>query len=127
MNSPFLELPESAWIAQNELAFAILDAYPVTPGHALIVPRNHRRDWQDATPDERIALTSAVDDVRAAIRERHGDFEDFNVGINSGPAAGQTVFHLHMHVIPRRPGDVSDPRGGVRNIVPDKAAYWEDE
>jgi ATP adenylyltransferase len=99
------------------------DGFPVSPGHALIVPRRHVADWFEASPEERSELVEAIDTVRAAIRERHLP-DGFNVGMNLGEAAGQTVPHLHLHVIPRYSGDSDDPRGGVRWVLPAKAAYW---
>jgi diadenosine tetraphosphate (Ap4A) HIT family hydrolase len=99
------------------------DGFPVSPGHALLVPRRHVATWFDATLEERIELAEAVEVARTAILQRHRP-DGFNVGMNLGSAAGQTVPHLHLHVIPRYAGDVEDPRGGVRWVVPSKAAYW---
>jgi len=99
------------------------DGFPLAPGHALLVPRRHVASWFEATREERIALLDAVDVARAAIERDHGA-DGFNLGVNVGAAAGQTVFHLHVHVIPRRAGDVADPRGGVRHVLPAKADYW---
>ena len=81
--------------------------------------------WFDATADERAALVRGIDVARAAILERH-EPDGFNIGVNVGEAAGQTVFHLHVHLIPRYAGDVPDPRGGVRRLIPDKARYWDE-
>jgi diadenosine tetraphosphate (Ap4A) HIT family hydrolase len=92
----------------------------------LIVPRRHVADWCDASPEERRELMEAIDAARAAIRESHRP-DGFNIGMNLGGAAGQTVAHLHLHVIPRYRGDVADPRGGVRWVLPERAAYWNDE
>ena len=110
-----------AWA--SPLAIALWDAYPVSPGHALILPRRHAALWTALTDDEKAALTAGIDAVRALIDERHRP-DGYNVGFNDGAAAGQTVRHFHLHVIPRYAGDVSDPRGGVRWVLPDKAAYW---
>jgi len=98
----------------------ITDGCPVSPGHLLITPRRHVADLFDLTPDERSALMEAL--WRARERIEHAD--GFNIGVNNGSAAGQTVMHVHMHLIPRYLGDVADPRGGVRWVLPDKAAYW---
>lgn len=100
------------------------DGFPVSPGHALLVPRRHIATWFDALPDERAELMEAIDRARAAIEKEHRP-AGFNVGMNLGEAAGQTVAHLHIHVIPRYECDVEDPRGGVRWVVPAKAAYWK--
>ena len=109
----------------NGLVMALWDGFPVSPGHALVVPRRHVAGWFDASLEEQAALMQGLDIARAAILERYKP-DGFNIGINVGEAAGQTVFHLHVHLIPRYNGDVPDPRGGVRHIVPAKARYWED-
>lgn len=110
-----------AW--SSPLAIALWDVYPVSLGHALVIPRRHAMTWSELTPDEKTALTAGVDAVRALIDERYRP-DAYNVGFNDGEAAGQTVMHFHVHVIPRYQGDVLDPRGGVRWVLPDKAAYW---
>jgi superfamily II DNA or RNA helicase/diadenosine tetraphosphate (Ap4A) HIT family hydrolase len=104
------------------LVRALWDAHPVSPGHALVLPRRHVTAWFDATPDEQAALLAATDAVRHEI-ERHHTPDGYNLGVNVGEAAGQTVVHLHLHVIPRYLGDVPDPRGGVRHVIPHKANY----
>jgi len=101
------------------------DGFPVTPGHALLVPIRHFPNWFEASNDERMALMRAIDVARAAI-ESSFSADGYNIGINNGEAAGQTVPHLHVHVIPRRRGDVADPRGGVRYVIPEKANYVRD-
>jgi superfamily II DNA or RNA helicase/HKD family nuclease/diadenosine tetraphosphate (Ap4A) HIT family hydrolase len=101
---------------------AFLDAFPVSPGHALIVPRRHVASWFDLTESERAALLGAVDAIRPLlVLDRPVD--GWNIGVNVGSAAGQTVPHVHLHVIPRYHGDVPDPRGGVRFVVPERANY----
>ncbi|WP_437819418.1 HIT domain-containing protein [Sorangium sp. So ce1078] len=122
MTSPFLEAPASSWVASNTLAFALRDRFPVSPGHTLVIPRRLIATWFDATPDERTALFALVDEVKSQLdAELHPD--GYNIGINAGEAAGQTVMHLHVHVIPRFRGDVDDPRGGVRHVIPGKGNY----
>ncbi|WP_437952510.1 RHS repeat-associated core domain-containing protein [Sorangium sp. So ce296] len=122
MTSPFLEAPESAWVASNALAFALRDRFPVSPGHTLVVPRRLVPTWFDATADERAAIFELVDTVKRQLdAELHPD--GYNIGINAGEAAGQTVMHLHVHVIPRFRGDVDDPRGGVRHVIPGRGNY----
>jgi diadenosine tetraphosphate (Ap4A) HIT family hydrolase len=123
MTSPFLERPESEWIANNELAFAIRDGFPVTPGHALVVPRRLVATWFDATADERKAIFELVDEVRSQLDAATPAPDGYNIGVNCGEAAGQTVMHLHVHVIPRYRGDVPDPTGGVRHVIPGKGNY----
>jgi len=110
---------------QDEHVLGIWDKFPVSPGHLLIVPRRHVANWFDATPDEQAAMTSAIETARGVIEEEHAP-DGYNIGMNLGEAAGQPVFHLHLHVIPRYKGDSEDPRGGIRLLMPDKAAYWED-
>lgn len=117
MTSVFLELSPSVWIASNELAFAIRDAHPVTDGHTLVVPKRLVVDFFETTDAERLALFALVDEVKRALDESHHP-NGYNVGFNAGVAAGQTVFHLHLHVIPRYRGDVEDPRGGIRHVIP---------
>ena len=115
--SPFLDVPPDRWTASNELAFAFRDAFSVSPGHTLVVPRRVFADWWGASSEEKVALFELVDEVKGQL-----DLEflpnGYNVGFNAGAAAGQTVFHLHVHVIPRYEGDVPDPRGGVRHVLP---------
>lgn len=108
---------------EGPLVLGVWDGYPVSPGHALIVPRRHVATWFDASEDERRALANGIEIARDAILGRHRP-DGFNVGMNLGEAAGQTVPHLHLHVIPRYRGDVADPRGGVRWVLPERAAYW---
>jgi len=104
------------------LVLGLWDGYPVSPGHALIVTRRHVADWFDATDAERTELTAATAVARSRIVEQHRP-DGFNIGVNVGDAGGQTVPHLHVHVIPRYAGDVGDPRGGVRYVLPAKANY----
>lgn len=122
MTSPFLALPETAHVAANALAFAIRDGFPVSPGHTLVITRRVVATWFDATSEERVALLELVDIVK---RQLDAEFRPagYNVGFNAGTAAGQTVMHLHVHVIPRYTGDVPDPRGGVRHVIPGKGNY----
>ncbi len=109
-------------IAENGLAVAIRDGFPVSPGHTLVVTKRHAETWFDATKNEQSAVLDLVDEVKRALDdELHPD--GFNIGLNVGEAAGQTVPHLHVHVIPRFKGDVDDPTGGVRLVVPDKGNY----
>ena len=120
---PFCAPDSSRVFLKLRHAFALWDGFPVTDGHALIVPYRHVPSWFDASDTERAELFSGLDPVSAIIREQHGPIDGFNFGINSGTAAGQTVPHLHLHVIPRRHGDMPDPRGGVRHVIPGKGNY----
>jgi superfamily II DNA or RNA helicase/HKD family nuclease/diadenosine tetraphosphate (Ap4A) HIT family hydrolase len=106
----------------GERVLGIWDAFPASPGHALLTPRRHVADWFDASPEEQAELLRAVAVAKASIEMEHRP-DGYNIGINVGRAAGQTVFHLHVHVIPRYSGDVPDPRGGVRHVIPSKGNY----
>jgi superfamily II DNA or RNA helicase/diadenosine tetraphosphate (Ap4A) HIT family hydrolase/SOS-response transcriptional repressor LexA len=121
--SPFLALPPSAWVASNTLAFAIRDAFPVSPGHTLVITRRLVPDWFSATAEERAAIMALVDQVKQVLDATIPRPDGYNVGFNAGEAAGQTVMHLHVHVIPRFRGDMADPRGGVRGVIPAKQNY----
>jgi diadenosine tetraphosphate (Ap4A) HIT family hydrolase len=104
-------------------AVAIPDAYPVAPGHTLVCPRRHVEDLFHLTDDEWDEVWSLVRVMRRELAATL-DADGWNIGVNIGPAAGQTVEHAHVHLIPRRSGDVADPRGGVRWVLPERAAYW---
>ncbi|MEZ4411174.1 MAG: HIT domain-containing protein [Polyangiales bacterium] len=127
MPSPFLALPESAHVASNALAFAVEDRFPVSPGHTLVVPRREVTTWFDATREEQRAILDLVEVVKARLDARDPKPDGYNVGFNVGEAAGQTVMHLHVHVIPRYRGDMDDPRGGVRHVIPSKGNYLATE
>ena len=120
---PFCRLEASRVAWSSPLAIAFWDVYPVSLGHALVVPRRHATSWTELTAEEKANLTTGIDAIRALIDERY-EPHAYNVGFNDGEAAGQTIVHFHVHVIPRYQGDVLDPRGGVRWVLPDKAAYW---
>ncbi len=115
--------PRAEQLAANELAIAISAGYPVSPGHALIVPRRHEPDFFSLTADEQAALMALVNPVRAVLAEQFAP-DAFNLGVNAGRAAGQTIQHVHLHVIPRYVGDVAEPRGGIRWVLPETARYW---
>ena len=120
---PFCRVDRGRIAWSSPLAIALWDVYPVSLGHALVVPRRHAASWSELTRDEKAELTAGVDAVRALIDERYQPHA-YNVGYNDGEAAGQTIMHFHVHVIPRYQGDALDPRGGIRWVLPDKAAYW---
>jgi diadenosine tetraphosphate (Ap4A) HIT family hydrolase/HKD family nuclease len=122
--SPFLEIHTSEWIAANDLAFAIHDKFPVSKGHSLVISKRLIATWFDASDAEQASMMSLVGEVRRFLDESlHPKPDGYNVGFNSGIAAGQTVPHLHIHVIPRYHGDVTDPTGGIRHVIPAKANY----
>jgi diadenosine tetraphosphate (Ap4A) HIT family hydrolase/5-methylcytosine-specific restriction endonuclease McrA len=115
--------PSGRVIAENSLAYAIRDAYPVTPFHSLVVPKRHAATFFDLYEPERRAMNLLLDGVRDAIMSEDKSVAGFNVGMNAGEAAGQTVSHAHTHLIPRRRGDVEKPRGGVRGVIPGASDY----
>lgn len=119
----FCEIPEKRIIAENELAFAIYDKYPVTALHTLVIPKRHVDDFFDLSRPEINSCNSLLAQLREIIQQKDKSVSGFNIGINNGEAAGQTVFHCHVHLIPRRKGDVENPRGGVRNIIFEKDDY----
>ena len=107
----------------TELSIYIDDGYPVSPGHGLLIPRRHVPSFFELSDEERSDLLDLLGRARTSLQARHHP-DGFNIGINDGLAAGQTVMHLHVHLIPRYSGDRTDPRGGVRWVIPEKADYW---
>lgn len=124
--SEFSDISEEEWIASNENAFAIYDNYPVTEGHTLIISKREIPTWFDATPDEQRSMMSLLDKMKLFLQDKYHP-DGFNIGINNGKAAGQTIPHLHVHLIPRYEGDMDDPRGGVRHVIPEKGNYKESD
>lgn len=120
---PFCTLPKDRIIDQDEHVMVIRDGFPVSEGHTLIIPHRHVGSYFKATVNERSSIERMLLKHRELLAAQYGS-EDFNIGINDGPLAGQTVPHLHVHLIPRRSGDMEDPRGGVRYVIPEKAKYW---
>jgi superfamily II DNA or RNA helicase/diadenosine tetraphosphate (Ap4A) HIT family hydrolase len=120
--SPFEHVPSERWIASNETGFAIRDAFPVSPGHSLVITKRRIGTWWDATEAERHDVMALVDIVKARL-DAELQPDGYNIGFNAGEAAGQTVAHFHLHVIPRFSGDVPDPRGGVRHTIPGRGNY----
>jgi superfamily II DNA or RNA helicase/diadenosine tetraphosphate (Ap4A) HIT family hydrolase len=122
MPCPFCELPRERVVLENEVALAVRDGFPVSPGHTLVLPRRHVASFFAASAAEREGLLALVEEVKARLdAELHPD--GYNVGWNDGEAAGQTVMHLHLHVIPRYRDDLDDPRGGVRLVIPEAGNY----
>jgi diadenosine tetraphosphate (Ap4A) HIT family hydrolase len=121
MGCVFCELDR--WLlAQSDLSCAFLDGFPVSQGHALVVPKRHVGSIWEMTDREYIDAFNLVKQMKDLLQERF-DPHGFNIGVNCGEAAGQTVFHAHIHIIPRYAGDVPNPRGGVRNVIPGKGNY----
>lgn len=123
VSCPFCSLPHERIVVENEHAVWIYDGFPVSPGHSLIIPKRHAGSFFEVTPEERLAMLELLDKAKATVAQELSP-DAFNIGINDGAAAGQTVPHLHLHLIPRYSGDVVDARGGVRWVIPDKADYW---
>ena len=122
MNCPFCSIDSGRIAFSSDLVLAIWDAFPVSPGHLLVVPRRHAPTWSELNFAEQSAVWSAIDQAKSIISERFRP-DGFNVGFNEGQAGGQTVFHFHLHIIPRYASDMPDPRGGIRHVLPKKANY----
>lgn len=122
MNCPFCALPRTRILAEDALTLTVRDGYPVSPGHTLVIPKRHIASLFETTDAERRALWEALRRAREVL-DRELRPAGYNLGVNDGDAAGQTVMHLHVHVIPRYAGDVEDPRGGVRHSIPGRGYY----
>lgn len=119
----FCVLPKERVLGENEHAIWILDAHPVSPGHSLIAPKRHVESYFDTTTEERMAMFALLDQAREYVIGSYSP-SGYNIGINEGSAAGQSVPHVHVHLIPRYPGDTDNPKGGIRWVIPDRADYW---
>ncbi len=113
----------AAPVASSALAYAIRDGNPVTRLHTLIIPRRHVESFFDLHGGERNAIFALLDEMKSDIQHKDATVEGFNIGVNNGEVAGQSVPHVHIHLIPRRRGDVENPRGGVRGVIPRRASY----
>lgn len=107
---------------ENDLAVARFDDFPVNNGHLEIIPKRHIKDWWETTLEERIAIFNLLDEAKKVIDKKYNP-DGYNIGMNLGEKAGQSIMHLHIHLIPRYDGDVENPRGGVRGIIPNKQNY----
>lgn len=116
-------MPEERIISKNNYAYAIRDGFPITPLHTLIIPKRHTADYFDLSKDELLACDELLREIKKDIQIEDPTVDGFNIGINSGVSAGQTIFHCHIHLIPRRTGDVENPRGGIRHTIPGKGFY----
>jgi len=123
-NCPFCSIAQDQIILERPLALVKRDGYPLTKGHSLIIPRRHVASFFECTAEERHAILELLDEAKAILDKAHSP-DGYNIGLNNGAAAGQTVMHVHLHLIPRYQNDTADPRGGVRWIFPDRAAYWK--
>lgn len=123
MECLFCSINNDRVIARNELAFAIKDGFPVTASHTLVIPKRHVETYFDLSVEELLACDELLRSLAAEIKSQDTTVEGFNIGMNAGEVAGQTIFHCHIHLIPRRKGDVENPRGGVRHLIPGKGFY----
>ena len=119
---PFCQMDPERIIWSSDLVYAIRDGYPVSRGHTLIIPHEHVETYFDASSETKAALWQAIEELKVELDARFSP-DGYNIGINAGATAGQTIMHLHVHLIPRYAGDIDDPRGGVRGVIPEKQKY----
>lgn len=122
MSCIFCNIDKERIILENEYAFAIFDNFPVSKGHMLIIPKKHIKNYFEADENTKGQLWELLDECKI-FADKQFNPQGYNIGINCGEAAGQTVMHLHIHLIPRYKGDIENPRGGVRGVIPDKRIY----
>jgi len=124
-NNPclFCDIKKSGLAGENNLAYASYDSYPVVDNHCLIIPKRHVEDYFDLTDEEIIACNKLIKKIKKDIESKDSSVKGFNIGTNSGKVAGQSIMHCHIHLIPRRKGDVKNPQGGVRSVIPSKQHY----
>ena len=119
----FCNIEESGLVDENQLAYVSYDSYPVTEKHCLIIPKRHVKDYFDLTEEEIVACDQLIKEIKKEIEIKDPLVKGFNIGTNSGKVAGQSIMHCHIHLIPRREGDVENPQGGVRSVIPLKQHY----
>jgi len=119
----FCNLDESRIEIENDLALSFKDLYPVTNGHTLVIPKRKVQSFFDLTEEETTAIFELLYLQKEDLKNKDSSITGFNIGINDGEDAGQTIMHCHIHLIPRRSGDMEDPRGGVRGVIPEKQSY----
>ena len=124
-NNPclFCNIEKSGCAYENELAYASYDSYPVTEHHCLIIPKRHIKDYFDLSNEELVACNDLVQILKKEIIKKDPSVKGFNLGTNIGKVSGQSILHCHLHLIPRREGDVDNPQGGVRSVIPNKQHY----
>ena len=124
-NNPclFCNINESGLVKENDLAYASYDSFPVSDMHCLIIPKRHVKDYFDLTNDEIIACNTLIKIIKEEIELKDSTVKGFNIGTNAGKISGQSIMHCHIHLIPRREGDVENPQGGVRSVIPLKQHY----
>ena len=119
----FCNIPQELIIAENSFAYAIKDEFPVTEGHTLVIPKNHVDEYFGLSIEELLGCDNLLKSVRRDLLLADNSIKGFNIGMNSGAVAGQTIFHCHIHLIPRRKNDIENPKGGVRGVIPEKQKY----
>ena len=119
----FCNIKASSLTDENKLAYASYDTYPVSKYHCLIIPKRHIKDYFELTEEEILACNQLTLKIKKEIMNIDPRVKGFNIGTNSGVVAGQSIMHCHIHLIPRRKGDVEDPKGGVRGVIPEKQKY----
>jgi diadenosine tetraphosphate (Ap4A) HIT family hydrolase len=119
----FCNVKESGLADENKLAYASYDTYPVSKYHCLIIPKRHVKDYFELTEDEIIACNQLSKKIKKEIENKDPTVKGFNIGVNTEIVAGQSIMHCHIHLIPRREGDVENPQGGVRSVIPLKQHY----
>ncbi|MEA5095679.1 MAG: HIT family protein [Sedimentibacter saalensis] len=122
MDCIFCNIEKDRMVIENETAYAIYDGFPVSKGHMLIIPKKHFKDYFEVDQQTRDELWKLVDECKRIVDKKFKP-DGYNIGINCGEAAGQTVMHLHIHLIPRYKGDIENPKGGVRGVIPNKRIY----
>ncbi len=119
----FCNVKKTGYTHENNLAYASYDSYPVSEHHCLIIPKRHKIDFFDLSNDELIACSDLIKIIKNEIMRKDKSVKGFNLGTNIGKVSGQSIFHCHFHLIPRREGDVDNPQGGVRSVIPNKQHY----
>ena len=119
----FCNINESGLAKENNLAYASYDTFPVSEGHCLIIPKRHVKDYFDLSNEEIIACNDLIKEIKNEIIKKDSSVKGFNIGSNAGKISGQSILHCHIHLIPRRAGDVENPQGGVRSVIPSKQHY----
>ena len=124
-NNPclFCNIKKSGLAMENKLAYASYDTYPVSEGHCLIIPKRHVKDYFDLSSDEVISCNELIKKIKIEVELKDESVKGFNIGTNIGKISGQSILHCHIHLIPRREGDVENPQGGVRSVIPLKQHY----
>ena len=128
MNDPndpclFCDVNKSGIFHENKFAFASYDTYPVSEYHCLIIPKRHVKDYFDLSNEELLACNDLIKKIKKEVSKKDKNIEAFNIGTNAGKISGQSIMHCHIHLIPRRRGDVQNPQGGVRSVIPKKQYY----